>query len=30
VALFGPDELPDNIAFHSNLEALALWREGKI
>ncbi len=30
VALFGPDELPANIAFHSNLAALDLWREGKI
>jgi ADP-ribose pyrophosphatase YjhB (NUDIX family) len=30
VALFGPDELPENIVFQSNVEALKLWREGKI
>jgi ADP-ribose pyrophosphatase YjhB (NUDIX family) len=29
-ALFGPDELPQNIVFESNIEALSLWREGKI
>jgi ADP-ribose pyrophosphatase YjhB (NUDIX family) len=30
VAFFGPDELPENIVFQSNVEALALWRAGKI
>ena len=30
VALFGPDELPENIVFQSNVDALARWREGKI
>ena len=30
VELFGPDELPENIAFQSNLDTLAAWREGKI
>lgn len=30
VAFFGPHELPDNIVFQSNLEALAAWREGRI
>ena len=27
VGFFGPDELPDNIAFVSNRRALARWRE---
>lgn len=30
VEFFGPDELPDNIAFDSNRRSLALWREGKV
>lgn len=30
VAFFGPDELPENIAFQSNLDTLAAWREGRI
>jgi hypothetical protein len=30
VAFFGPDELPENIVFQSNVDALARWREGKI
>ncbi len=30
VGLFGPYELPENIEFKSNLEALAAWREGRI
>ncbi len=30
VGFFGPDELPENIAFKSNLQALAAWRQGKI
>lgn len=30
VAFFGPDNLPDNIQFDSNLKALAVWREGKL
>jgi ADP-ribose pyrophosphatase YjhB (NUDIX family) len=27
---FGPDELPENIVFQSNLQALATWRARKI
>ncbi|MBN1218704.1 MAG: NUDIX hydrolase [Anaerolineae bacterium] len=27
---FGPDELPENIVFKSNLQALAGWRTGEI
>ena len=27
---FGPDQLPENIAFASNLEALARWQAGKL
>ncbi len=30
VGFFGPDELPENIVFSSNLKVLAAWREGKI
>jgi ADP-ribose pyrophosphatase YjhB (NUDIX family) len=30
VGLFGPDDLPENISFQSNLEVLAAWCEGKI
>ncbi len=30
VALFGPNELPENIAFDSNLQALAAWQAGKL
>jgi ADP-ribose pyrophosphatase YjhB (NUDIX family) len=30
VAFFGPDELPENIVFDSNLKTLAAWREGRI
>lgn len=30
VAFFDPDELPENIAFQSNLDTLVAWREGKI
>jgi ADP-ribose pyrophosphatase YjhB (NUDIX family) len=30
VGLFGPDELPENIEFDSNLQALAAWRAKKI
>ncbi len=29
VCLFGPDELPDNIAFPSNRRLLQFWRGGK-
>lgn len=29
VGFFGPNELPDDIAFPSNREALARWREEK-
>lgn len=30
VGLFGPDDLPEDIAFDSNIETLAMWRAGKI
>lgn len=30
VALFGPDDLPPDIGFASNLDALARWREGRL
>jgi len=30
VGLFGPDELPENIAFDSNIQTLARWCDGKI
>ena len=30
VAFFGPEELPENIEFESNIETLAAWREGKL
>ncbi len=30
VGFFGPDELPDNIAFDTNVQLLAAWREGNI
>ena len=30
VAFFGPDELPENIQFDSNIKALAAWREGQL
>jgi ADP-ribose pyrophosphatase YjhB (NUDIX family) len=30
VGFFGPDELPQDIAFDSNIKTLAAWREGKI
>jgi 8-oxo-dGTP diphosphatase len=30
VALFGPDDLPDNIGFDTNTDILARWREGKL
>ncbi len=30
VGLFGPDDLPADIAFDSNVKALLAWREGKI
>lgn len=30
VAFFGPDQLPENIAFESNLKALAAWRQGRV
>lgn len=30
IGFFGPDELPANIQFESNLQALAAWREGEI
>lgn len=30
VGFFGVDELPDNLAFNSNIQALAVWREGRI
>jgi len=29
VCLFGPDQLPDNIAFPSNHRILQAWRVGK-
>jgi ADP-ribose pyrophosphatase YjhB (NUDIX family) len=29
VGFFGPDELPEDIAFDSTREALRAWREGK-
>ena len=28
--LFGRGDLPDNIAFDSNIQALTLWQAGKI
>ena len=30
VGFFGPDELPENIVFASNIQVLGAWREGKI
>lgn len=30
VGIFGPDELPENIAFDSNIQTLARWRERDI
>lgn len=30
VGFFGVDELPENMAFASNVQALTAWREGKI
>jgi len=30
VRLFGPDDLPENIAFTTNIDALTRWREGKL
>ena len=30
VGLFGPDELPENIAFESNLKILNDWRDGTL
>ena len=30
VGLFGFEDLPENIAFESNVQALAAWRDGKI
>jgi ADP-ribose pyrophosphatase YjhB (NUDIX family) len=30
VGFFGPDDLPEQIAFESNVEILQAWREGKI
>ncbi|MFN8459335.1 MAG: NUDIX hydrolase [Anaerolineae bacterium] len=30
IGFFGPDELPDNMAFASNVQALTAWREGKV
>jgi ADP-ribose pyrophosphatase YjhB (NUDIX family) len=30
VGFFGPDALPENIVFDTNLKTLALWREGKL
>jgi ADP-ribose pyrophosphatase YjhB (NUDIX family) len=30
IGFYGPDELPDNIVFDSNLTTLAAWREGKL
>ena len=27
---FGPDELPDNIVFDTNLQILTAWREGRL
>jgi ADP-ribose pyrophosphatase YjhB (NUDIX family) len=30
VGFFGPDELPENIVFDSNIKTLAAWREGRI
>lgn len=29
VGLFGPDDLPENIAFETNVEALATWQSQK-
>lgn len=29
VGLFGPEELPENIVFETNIKALKAWREGK-
>jgi hypothetical protein len=30
VGFFGPDELPENIVFKSNLQTLAAWQAGKV
>ena len=30
VRFYGPDELPENIEFDTNLKAVAWWRAGKI
>jgi ADP-ribose pyrophosphatase YjhB (NUDIX family) len=30
VGFFGPNELPENIVFDSNLKTLAAWRTGKL
>jgi ADP-ribose pyrophosphatase YjhB (NUDIX family) len=30
IGLFGPDELPENIAFESNINALNAWRAGRV
>ena len=30
VGLFRANELPDNIAFDSNIQTLAMWRDGKL
>lgn len=30
LGFFGPDELPEPIAFESNIQSLAAWRAGKI
>lgn len=30
VGFFGVNELPDNLAFNSNIQALTVWREGRI
>ncbi len=30
IEFFGPDELPENIVFDSNLKTLAMWRKGEI
>ena len=30
VGLFGPENMPENIVFESNIQALTKWRQGKI
>ena len=30
IKFFGPDEIPQNLAFESNIKAITAWREGRI